>query len=73
MEIFNSSFKINYSSIPFGKEIKTTESSPNVFESKFISRELTFVLTKTGYKNLVETHTINSSDNTKIIFRMERE
>ncbi|MBT8379275.1 MAG: hypothetical protein KJN64_08595 [Ignavibacteria bacterium] len=73
LEIFNSSFKINYGSIPFGKEISITESSPIVLETKIISNELTFVLTKSGYKNLVETHTINSSDNTKIIFRMERE
>lgn len=71
-EIFNSSFKINYASIPFGKEVRVTESSPNVLETKIISRELTFVLTKSGYKNLVETHSINSTDNTKIIFRMER-
>ena len=73
MEIFNSSFKINYASIPFGEEIKKTESSPNVLETKIISRELTFVLTKPGYKNLIKTHQINSGDNTKIIFRMERE
>jgi hypothetical protein len=72
-EIFNSLFRINYAAIPFGKEVKITESSPNVLGTKIISRELTFVLTKNGYKNLVETHPINSADDTKIIFRMERE
>ncbi len=73
LRIFNSSFDINYASIPLGKEVNITESSPNVIETKIISRELTFVLTKPGYKNLVQTHSINSSENTKIIFRMERE
>jgi hypothetical protein len=73
MEIFNSSFKINYGSIPFGKEIKKTESSPTILKTQIISRELTFVLTKPGYRKLIETHPINSADNTKIIFRMERE
>ncbi len=72
-EIFNSTFKINYASIPFGREVKVTGSSPNVLSTKIISRELTFVFEKPGYKNLLETHTINSSNNTKIIFRMERE
>jgi len=72
-EIFNSSFKINYAAIPFGEEIMITESSPNILSTKIISRELTFVLTKPGYKNLTETYPINSADNTKIIFRMERE
>ncbi len=72
-KVFNSSFKINYAAIPFGKEVNITESSPNVLGSKIISRELTFILAKNGYKNLIETHPINSADNTKIIFRMERE
>jgi hypothetical protein len=47
--------------------------SPNVLSTKIISHELTFFLEKPGYKNLLETHIINSSNNTKIIFRMERE
>jgi hypothetical protein len=72
-EIFNSLFRIKYAAIPFGKEVKITEFSPNVLGAKIISRELTFVLTKIGYKNLVETHPINSADDIKIIFRMERE
>jgi hypothetical protein len=72
-EIFNSSFKINYAAIPFGEKIMITESSPNILSTKVISRELTFVLAKAGYKNLTETYPINSADNTKIIFRMERE
>lgn len=71
-ELFNSSFNINYASIPFGETVLVTESSPDVLDSKIITRDLTFVLTKTGYKNLVETHPINSSDNTKVIFRMEK-
>jgi hypothetical protein len=73
MEIFNSSFSINHASIPFGKEVKITEASPNVIETKIISYDLTFILTKPGYKNLVETRQINSASNTKVIFRMEKE
>jgi len=72
-QIFNSTFEINYGLIPFGKTVSVTDSSSIVSAGKVITRELTIVLSKAGYKNLVETHAINSADNTKIIFRMERE
>jgi hypothetical protein len=72
-ESFNSTFTIKTNTLPLEQVIAITNESPNILDFKVVDTELTFVLRKSGYKILRETHTISTNGVNKIIFTMERE
>ncbi len=71
LETVTSGFTINTKSLPLKGVVAYTENSPNIIEYKTISENLVFILSKTGYKTLVDTQKINMTATTNIIFTME--
>ena len=71
LETLTNRFTIKTKSLPLKGVVAYTENSPNVIEFKTISENLVFVLSKTGYKTLVDTQKINMTGTTNIIFTME--
>ncbi|MEE9449982.1 MAG: hypothetical protein V3V72_08005, partial [Ignavibacteriaceae bacterium] len=71
LETVTSGFIINTKSLPLKGVVAYTENSPNIIEYKTISENLVFILSKTGYKTLVDTQKINMTATTNIIFTME--
>lgn len=71
LETVTSRFTIKTKSLPLKGVVAYTENSPNVIEYKTISDNLVFVLSKTGYKTLIDTQKINMTGTTNIILTME--
>lgn len=71
LETVTNRFTIKTKSLPLKGVVAYTENSPNVIEYKTISENLIFVLSKTGYKTLIDTQKINMTETTNIIFTME--
>lgn len=71
LETVTNRFTIKTKSLPLKGVVAYTENSPNAIEYKTISEDLVFVLSKTGYKTLVDTHKIDMTETTNIIFTME--
>jgi len=71
LETVTSRFTIKAKSLPIKGVVAYTENSPKVIEYKTISENLVFVLSKTGYKTLVDTQKISMTGTTNIIFTME--
>ena len=71
LETVTSRFTIKTKSLPLKGVVAYTENSPNIIEYKTISENLVFILSKTGYKTLIDTQKINMTGTTNIIFTME--
>jgi len=71
LETVTNRFTIKTKSLPLKGVVAYTENSPNIIEYKTISENLVFVLSKTGYKTLIDTQKINITGTTNIIFTME--
>jgi hypothetical protein len=71
LETLTNRFTIKTKSLPLKGVVAYTKNSPNIIEFKTISETLVFVLSKTGYKTLVDTQKINMTGTTNIIFTME--